>query len=124
MKIKITTSAKILCFIFTTIGAISSFAVFNFLFLFLYDLDYFDQYNLPRISKNYFFNFCDIFVCEEKTLLMKKLMFNCALILLFWVHHIVSANQKFKDFLTKISTYPVYERGLYVLSKFYTVYTV
>ncbi len=120
MKVKVTFFSKYLCAFFTISGFILSNILQVLLILFLMDLEFTDQWKIPRISKNVFFSLCDKIECKgtytfevEVTL---KILFNLFLMSLFWIQHILFANSNVKDYLSSISSFGIYERGLFVFS--------
>jgi hypothetical protein len=117
MKMKVTTANRITSIFLTTSGILLFFIAFFILANFLIDRDNILNTNLPQMSKNQFIDICDTISCKKGhyTQVIAKILFNILLVCLFWFQHIVMANNRFKVFLTNISNYPTYERGLYVL---------
>ena len=117
MKMKVTTANRIICIFLTTSGILLFFIAFFILANFLIDRDTIVNTNLPQMSKNQFIDICDTISCKkgQSSEIIAKILFNILLVCSFWFQHIVMANNRFKVFLTNISNYPTYERGLYVL---------
>lgn len=66
------------------------------------------------------------FKLEDMTL-TEKLVFNSALVLVFWLQHSIMARGWFKDFMnTKVTdnTYHFYQKGVYALLSGIKVYAV
>jgi len=116
MKIKVTSTNRIICIFLTTSGFLLFLFAFFILANFLIDQDILKT-SLPQMSTNMFFDLCNVISCKkgQYTEVLSKILFNILLVGLFWIQHIVMANNRLKVFLTNISNYPTYERGLYVL---------
>jgi hypothetical protein len=119
MKVKVTPTNRLVCAVLTVTGTILFLTSFMFFHIFLLDIEFSDKLGLPRSSKNTFFDICNHVSCEKYGSVNLRIEVNLLLIISFWIQHIIMANQFFKAFMTKISNYPVYERGLYVISKIY-----
>ena len=116
MKLKITWANRILCVFFTISGAALLLVIFNFMFYFIRDKGDFDNYPLTRLSYNKFLNICEYVNCEGKlNENIIKAIFNISLMFVFWIHHIIFANNNFKKMMNSFSSYGVYERGFYCL---------
>lgn len=119
MKVNVTFGGRFFCTIFTVLGSILFPIIFTLLLVFIMDLQIFDDYYLPRVSKNRIFNFFQTLngnYSKAAKILIKSL-WNIGLINLFWLQHIVMANKNFKSFMSKYSNYYVFERALFIISR-------
>jgi hypothetical protein len=118
IKIKVDNTSRIICIITTIVGNILNGYTILYYHLFLFDLEFFDRFGFNRVSKNHSYNICTNLNCGDNKILFKTI-FNSFLILLFFFQHICFAHPKFKVWIGNYVNYLVYERGFYILSKYY-----
>jgi protein-S-isoprenylcysteine O-methyltransferase Ste14 len=108
------------------IGKVLTFTAFiwywlwsPFYLVFLIDHPFIDKLSLVRMSKNPHFNFCpdDAVKCSEGSFNWIKLLVDLALLLSFWLHHVIFSHQRFKSaIISRWPEYLVIERSIFNIS--------
>jgi hypothetical protein len=117
-KVPVTWFSRLAITILTPTATMIFLTVFGLFSLFLMDLDIFDKYGIPRVSRNPHFDLCSKVDCKGLGVTYTKLAFNALLIVTFWFHHVLLANPVTKDiFRSVIPSYAILERSIYILCK-------
>jgi hypothetical protein len=118
-QIKVSHASRLITLILTPLGTILFLIGFCLFSNFLMDLDLTDHLNLPRVSRNPNFNICSKIDCKTYGTIPTKVVFNAGLVVFFWIHHIIMANATVKNIVRSIiPTFGIYERCIYIISKY------